>query len=76
MGDRHLSLETMAKWLTGRLEHDDLLREVMPHHLEQCPGCREVYETLDALKREVGHWGRRRSWLPAWTGKLPRREPT
>jgi tetratricopeptide (TPR) repeat protein len=56
MGDRHLSLETMAKWLTGRLEHDDLLREVVPHHLEQCPGCRQAYETLETLKQEVGHW--------------------
>jgi tetratricopeptide (TPR) repeat protein len=56
MGDRHLSLETMAKWLTGRLEHDDLLREVVPHHLEQCSGCRQAYETLETLKQEVGHW--------------------
>jgi tetratricopeptide (TPR) repeat protein len=56
MGDRHLSLETMAKWLTGRLEHDDLLREVVPHHLEQCPGCRQAYETLETLKQEAGHW--------------------
>jgi tetratricopeptide (TPR) repeat protein len=56
MGDRHLSLETMAKWLTGRLEHDDLLLEVVPHHLEQCSGCRQAYETLETLKQEVGHW--------------------
>ena len=56
MGDRHLSLETMAKWLTGRLEHDDLLRDVVPHHLEQCSGCRQAYETLEILKQEVGHW--------------------
>jgi tetratricopeptide (TPR) repeat protein len=56
MGDRHLSLETMAKWLTGRLEHDDVLLEVVPHHLEQCSGCRQAYETLEALKQEVGHW--------------------
>jgi tetratricopeptide (TPR) repeat protein len=56
MGDRHLSLETMAKWLTGRLEHDDLLLEVVPHHLEQCSGCRQAYETLETLKQEIGHW--------------------
>lgn len=55
MGDR-LSLETMAKWLAGRLEQDDLLREVVPHHLERCPGCREVYQDLHKLKEEVGHW--------------------
>jgi len=56
MGDRHLSLETMARWLTGRLEHDEVLREVVPHHLQQCPGCREVYAELQKLKEEVGHW--------------------
>lgn len=56
MGDRHLSLETMAKWLSGRLEHDDVLREVVPHHLDQCPACRDTYEELERLKDEVGHW--------------------
>ncbi|HEX5717494.1 MAG TPA: hypothetical protein VF179_15150 [Thermoanaerobaculia bacterium] len=56
MGNRHLSLETMAKWLTGRLEHDDMLREVVPHHLEQCPACRDTYRELQKLKEEVGHW--------------------
>jgi len=46
----------MAKWLTGRLEHDDMLREVVPHHLEQCPACRETYRELQKIKEEVGHW--------------------
>ena len=56
MGDRHLSVETMAKWLSGRLEHDDVLREVVPHHLEQCPACRDTYQEIERLKAEVGHW--------------------
>ena len=56
MEDRHLSLETMAKWLTGRLEHDEVLREVVPHHLEQCPACRDTYRELQRIKEEVGHW--------------------
>ena len=56
MEDRHLSLETMAKWLTGRLEHDEVLREVVPHHLEQCPACRDTYRELQKIKEEVGHW--------------------
>jgi tetratricopeptide (TPR) repeat protein len=56
VSDRHLSLETMAKWLTGRLEHDEMLREVVPHHLRQCPACRETYQELQALKEELGHW--------------------
>ncbi len=56
MGDRHLSLETMAKWLSGRLEHDNVLSEVVPHHLDQCPACRDTYQELQRLKEEVGHW--------------------
>jgi tetratricopeptide (TPR) repeat protein len=56
MGYRHLSLETMARWLTGRLEHDEMLRDVVPHHLEQCPACRETYRELQKIKEEVGHW--------------------
>lgn len=56
MGDRHLSLETMAKWLSGHLEHDDVLREIVPHHLDQCPACRDTYQELEHLKEEVGHW--------------------
>ena len=56
MGDRHLSLETMARWLTGRLEHDEMLREVVPHHLELCPACRDTYRELQKIKEEVGHW--------------------
>jgi hypothetical protein len=56
MGDRHLSMETMAKWLARRLEHDDVLREVVPHHLEQCPACWDTYQEIQKLKAEVGHW--------------------
>lgn len=56
MENRHLSLEVMAKWLTGRLEHDEVLRKVVPHHLEQCPPCRDTYRELQKIKDEVGHW--------------------
>jgi hypothetical protein len=37
MGDRHLSLEMMAKWLTGRLKHDDRLRISLYSHRSSTP---------------------------------------
>ncbi|MFY9821078.1 MAG: hypothetical protein WAM82_06835 [Thermoanaerobaculia bacterium] len=56
MEDAHLSLETLAKWLSGGLEHEDVLRLVIPHFLERCPVCRERREEIARLQREVGHW--------------------
>ncbi len=55
MEDDHLSLETMAKWLAGRLEHESVLERIVPHLLERCPVCRECYEQIRQLKREAGH---------------------
>ncbi|HSN87214.1 MAG TPA: hypothetical protein VL025_10680, partial [Thermoanaerobaculia bacterium] len=55
MEDEHLSLETMAKWLAGRLEHEAVLERIVPHLLERCPVCRERYEQIRSLKREAGH---------------------
>lgn len=59
MKDAHLSLELMAKWLAGDLEHDDLHTKVIPHLLESCPACREQHEEIQRLKREIGHWDER-----------------
>ena len=59
MKDAHLSLELMAKWLAGDLEHDDLQTKVIPHLLASCPGCRERHEEIQRLKHEVGHWDER-----------------
>ncbi len=56
MEDAHLSMETLAKWLSGSLEHDDVLRSVIPHFLERCPVCRERREAIARLQKEVGHW--------------------
>lgn len=56
MEDAHLSLETLAKWLSGGLEHEDVLRLVIPHFLERCPVCRERREEIARLQKEVGHW--------------------
>lgn len=55
MEDDHLSLETMAKWLAGRLEHEAVLETIVPHLLERCPVCRERYEQIRRLKKEAGH---------------------
>jgi len=56
MDDAHLSLETLAKWLSGGLEHDEVLRHVAPHLLARCPVCRERHAEILRLKDEVGHW--------------------
>ncbi len=56
MEDAHLSLETLAKWLSGGLEHEDVLRLVIPHFLERCPVCRERREEIARLQKDVGHW--------------------
>jgi tetratricopeptide (TPR) repeat protein len=54
--DAHLSLETLAKWLSGTLEHDETLRLVIPHFLANCPVCRERHEEILRIQQEVGHW--------------------
>jgi tetratricopeptide (TPR) repeat protein len=54
--DAHLSLETLARWLSGVLEHDEMLRLVIPHFLAMCPVCRERHGDILQLQKEVGHW--------------------
>lgn len=56
MEDVHLTEETLAKWLSGTLEHDEVLRLVVPHFLALCPVCRERHAEILNLQREVGHW--------------------
>lgn len=51
----HPTLETMARWLAGRLEHETVLREIAPHLQAQCPICQEQYEQILRLTREAGH---------------------
>jgi tetratricopeptide (TPR) repeat protein len=55
MDENHLSLETLAKWLAGRLDHDAVLQHIVPHLVATCPVCRERYEEIRQLKREAGH---------------------
>lgn len=56
MEDSHLSLETMAQWLTGDLSFEDLTRVVIPHFFASCPACHARYQEILRLKQEVGHW--------------------
>jgi hypothetical protein len=52
----HPSLETLAKWLAGRLEHDEVRSEIAPHLAECCQDCRARFAEIGRLQREVGHW--------------------
>lgn len=56
MEDSHLTEETLAKWLSGTLEHDEMLRLVIPHFLALCPVCRERHAEILRIQSEVGHW--------------------
>lgn len=56
MEHAHLSLETLAKLISGGLEHDTVVSEVIPHFLERCPVCQETYREILRLQEEVGHW--------------------
>jgi tetratricopeptide (TPR) repeat protein len=52
----HPSIETLARMLAGDLSHEEFLAEVVPHYLERCPECRQRYEEILRLQKEVGHW--------------------
>jgi tetratricopeptide (TPR) repeat protein len=56
MQNDHPSLETLAKWLAGELEHEQVVRELAPHFLGSCPVCREMRQEIDRLLAESGHW--------------------
>lgn len=56
MRDDHPSLETLARWLAGEVEHEQVVRELAPHFLESCPVCREMRQEIDRLLAESGHW--------------------
>jgi tetratricopeptide (TPR) repeat protein len=56
MEDRHLSLVTLARLATGRIEAEEIQQVVIPHLVAVCAGCREIFQELQRLKQEVGHW--------------------
>lgn len=59
MKETHLSLETLAQLLAGTLDYESLTQQVIPHLLERCPACRQRYQEILALQKEVGHWDER-----------------
>ncbi|HEY9421726.1 MAG TPA: hypothetical protein VIW92_09950 [Thermoanaerobaculia bacterium] len=56
MEDDHPSLETLARWLAGELEHEQVRRELAPHFLESCSVCRALRDEIERLLQESGHW--------------------
>ncbi len=56
MEDGHLSLVTLARLATGRIEVEEIQQLVIPHLVGVCAGCREIHRELQRLKQEVGHW--------------------
>ena len=49
----------MAKLLVGDLSHEELLADLVPHLLEGCLECRQLYKKILRLQKEVGHWDER-----------------
>jgi tetratricopeptide (TPR) repeat protein len=54
--DEHPSLETLARWLAGDLEHEQVRRDLAPHFLASCPTCRKMRQEIGHLLEESGHW--------------------
>jgi tetratricopeptide (TPR) repeat protein len=54
--DDHPSLETLARWLVGDLDHEEVLKKLAPHFLDRCPTCRKMREEIDRLSKKSGHW--------------------
>jgi tetratricopeptide (TPR) repeat protein len=77
--DSHPSLETLARWLAGRMEHDEVLAEIAPHLFARCAECRGKRDEIERLLQEVGHWdeeiavveSRQAPELFAWLGEHP-----
>ncbi|HVR98078.1 MAG TPA: hypothetical protein VMW27_15780 [Thermoanaerobaculia bacterium] len=59
MSETHLSIETLAKLLAGDLDHEVLLREVVPHLIEVCPVCQQRHQEIRRLQKEFNHWDER-----------------
>jgi tetratricopeptide (TPR) repeat protein len=52
-------MDTIAQWLAGDLPFEDQVRRIAPHLFACCPVCRARHETIEQLKKEVGHWDER-----------------
>lgn len=54
--ESHPDMEALARWLSGRMEHDEVLRTIAPHLFFACPACQETATHLARRVEEVGHW--------------------
>jgi tetratricopeptide (TPR) repeat protein len=54
--DAHLTVDDLALWLSGRMEHDVVLVKVAAHLVSRCPTCRRHYLEVQRLQEESGHW--------------------
>ncbi|HTQ79148.1 MAG TPA: hypothetical protein VMM92_04070, partial [Thermoanaerobaculia bacterium] len=59
MKEAHLSVEFMARWLARDLDHEEVLKKIVPHLLAVCPGCRESHAEIQRLQHEFDHWDER-----------------
>jgi tetratricopeptide (TPR) repeat protein len=53
---RHLSLESMARLLTGRADPELITRELLPHLAARSPAFSRQMAELHLLMREAWHW--------------------
>ncbi len=52
----HPNMEALARWLSGRMEHEEVLRAIAPHLLSACATCQETANRLAKQLEEMGHW--------------------
>lgn len=56
MDEAHLTLEALARLLSGGMTYEELQQQVVPHLLELCPVCRDTHREILRMQVEVGHW--------------------
>jgi len=56
MDEAHLTLEALARLLSGGMTYEELREQVIPHLLERCPVCRESHQEILRLQEDLGHW--------------------
>jgi tetratricopeptide (TPR) repeat protein len=54
--EAHLTMETLARLLSGGMTYEELLEKVVPHLLERCAICQELHREILRMQAEVGHW--------------------
>jgi tetratricopeptide (TPR) repeat protein len=54
--EAHLTLEALARLLSGGMTYEELRQQVIPHLLERCPACRETHREILKMQEDLGHW--------------------